>query len=79
MDKGYDANISVGDYLFGWKGDALQKAMDGKCSGDRCAPLKRQTDAQAIACTKSQQAKEDIGDQCELSPTNLLGWHFESG
>ncbi|GAP85307.1 hypothetical protein SAMD00023353_1002180 [Rosellinia necatrix] len=52
-----------GDYLFGWKGDALQKAMDGKCSGDRCAPLKRQTDAQAIACTKSQQAGHDIGDK----------------
>lgn len=54
-----------GDYLFGWQGDALQKAMDGKCSGDRCAPLKRQTDAQAIACTKSQQAGFDIGDKCE--------------
>ncbi|KAJ3552587.1 hypothetical protein NPX13_g11076 [Xylaria arbuscula] len=52
-----------GDYLFGWKGDALQKAMDGKCSGDRCAPLQRQTDAQAIACTKSQQSGENIGDQ----------------
>ncbi len=54
-----------GDYLFGWQGDALQKAMDGHCSGDRCAPLQRQTDAQAIACTKSQQAGQDIGDQCE--------------
>ncbi|KAI1751794.1 hypothetical protein F4782DRAFT_547345 [Xylaria castorea] len=52
-----------GDYLFGWQGDALQKAMDGKCSGDRCAPLKRQTDAQAIACTKSQQSSIDIGDK----------------
>jgi len=51
-----------GDYLFGWKGDALQKAMDGKCSGDRCAPLQRQTDAKAVACTKGQTAREDIGD-----------------
>jgi hypothetical protein len=51
-----------GDYLFGWKGDALQKAMDTKCSGDRCAALQRQTDAQAIACTKSQMSKDDIGD-----------------
>jgi len=50
-----------GDYLFGWKGDALQKAMDTKCSGDRCAALKRQPDADAIACTKSQMAKENIG------------------
>ncbi|KAK3987633.1 hypothetical protein QBC44DRAFT_118494 [Cladorrhinum sp. PSN332] len=52
-----------GDYLFGWKDNALQKAMDTKCSGDRCSALKRQTDAQAIACTKSQMAKEDIGDK----------------
>ncbi|KAI1809962.1 hypothetical protein GGS20DRAFT_590038 [Poronia punctata] len=52
-----------GDYLFGWKGDALQRAMDGKCSGDRCAPLQRQTDAEAIACTKSQQSDTDIGDE----------------
>jgi hypothetical protein len=50
-----------GDYLFGWKGDALQRAMDGKCAGDRCAPLKRQSDADAIACTKQQTAREDIG------------------
>lgn len=50
-----------GDYLFGWQGDALQKAMDTKCSGDRCPALKRQTDAQAIACTKSASAREDIG------------------
>ncbi|KAI0405892.1 hypothetical protein F4802DRAFT_606633 [Xylaria palmicola] len=56
-----------GDYLFGWQDNALQKAMDGKCSGDRCAPLKRQTDAQAIACTKSQQSGHDIGDDKWLS------------
>jgi len=55
-----------GDYLFGWKGDALQKAMDTKCSGDRCAALQRQTDAKAIACTKGQTAREDIGtDVCK--------------
>ncbi|KAL2173781.1 uncharacterized protein P884DRAFT_303211 [Thermothelomyces heterothallicus CBS 202.75] len=51
-----------GDYVFGWKGDALQRAMDNKCAGDRCAPLQRQSDADAIACTKPQSAKEAIGD-----------------
>jgi hypothetical protein len=51
-----------GDYLFGWKGDALQKAMDTKCSGDRCPALQRQDDAKAIACTKAAMVKEDIGE-----------------
>ncbi|KAL2125649.1 hypothetical protein VTJ04DRAFT_2014 [Mycothermus thermophilus] len=51
-----------GDYVFGWQGDALQRAMDTKCAGDRCPALKRQTDAEAIACTKKQFARESIGD-----------------
>jgi hypothetical protein len=50
-----------GDYLFGWKGDALQKAMDNKCSGDNCKPLLRQQDTKAVACTKGQSVPEDIG------------------
>lgn len=56
-----------GDYLFGWKGDALQRAMNGHCANDNCAPLQRQTDQQAIACTKSQEVIEDIGDdECKF-------------
>lgn len=51
-----------GDYLFGWKGDALQKAMDTKCANDNCAALKRQSNDAAIACTKSQTVNEDRGD-----------------
>ena len=60
-----------GDYLFGWRGDALQRAMDGHCANDRCPPLQRQTDAQAIACTKAQSVKESIGDQCAFPPRLL--------
>ena len=74
-----------GDYLFGWKGDALQKAMDNKCSGDACKPLQRQPDKKAIDCTKGQMAKENIGeDVCKyFAPGNcasgqltihLQGW-----
>jgi len=51
-----------GDYLFGWKGDALQKAMDTKCAGDSCRALQRQQEAKAIDCTQNQFAKEEIGD-----------------
>ncbi|KAI0473934.1 hypothetical protein GGR56DRAFT_649711 [Xylariaceae sp. FL0804] len=51
-----------GDYLFGWKGDALQRAMDSHCSLDDCPALTRQTDPEAIACTKPEEAKLDIGD-----------------
>ncbi|KAL1893721.1 hypothetical protein Sste5346_006222 [Sporothrix stenoceras] len=57
-----------GDYLFGWKGDALQKGMDalGKngCTNDVCSTaLKIQSGADAIACTKKSQSGEDVGRQ----------------
>jgi len=50
------------DYLFGWKGDALQRAMDTKCSGGACRALKTQTAAAASKCTNKQYVKEPIGD-----------------
>jgi hypothetical protein len=54
-----------GDYLFGWKGDALQRGMDqlgSKCGSEYCDQvLTIQSGEAAIACRKEQQAKEDIG------------------
>lgn len=54
-----------GDYLFGWKDDALQQAMDnlgGKCASEDCTQvLDIQSGNDAIACTKAQQAEEDVG------------------
>jgi len=50
------------DYLFGWKGDALQRAMDTKCANNNCRALKTQTSAEAAKCSKAQMVKENIGD-----------------
>ncbi|KAH9874836.1 hypothetical protein J1614_004323 [Plenodomus biglobosus] len=59
---GYGAH---GDYLFGWKDDALQRGMDSlgtTCGSEYCDQvLTIQSGAAAIACTKAQQAKEDVG------------------
>ncbi len=49
-----------GDYVFGWKGDSLQRALDKRCSGDTCSVLKTQTADQAMKCTKSSMYKESI-------------------
>ena len=52
------------DYLFGWKDDSLQKAMDAHTYVS--APtLKTQTIAQQNKCTVPDMVKEDI-DSCKL-------------
>ena len=56
-----------GDYVFGWKGDALQKAMDGGCFGPSCAGLKTQAYADANKCKVADYINEEK-DGCELSP-----------
>jgi len=48
-----------GDYVFGWKGTALQKAMDGGCFGPNCAGLKNQAMADANKCSVAQVVKEN--------------------
>ncbi|KAK3312948.1 hypothetical protein B0H66DRAFT_524502 [Apodospora peruviana] len=49
-----------GDYVFGWKGDSLQKALDQRCTGDTCAALKTQTTEEAVKCTKSRDVQEEV-------------------
>jgi hypothetical protein len=51
-----------GDYVFGWKDDALQVAMDSNC--DRCPQLKSQTIAQGNQCGKGVAVHEEV-DGCK--------------
>lgn len=55
------------DYIFGWKGDALQRAMDSNCMFNACEngrPLQSQSVADMNRCTVQSQVKEDL-DGCE--------------
>jgi len=56
-----------GDYVFGWKDNTLQLAMDNGCNLDKdCAKAKitKQQPDVYNACTKKQQAPEEV-DGCE--------------
>lgn len=59
--EGYSTHA---DYVFGWKGDSLQKAMDSTCMFDACGngkPLKSQTVAQMNACS----VKDNVGEKTD--------------
>ena len=66
----YSGAAAHGDYVFGWKGDSLQKAMDSGCNLNRDCPaagLHAQQPAQYNACKKQQQAPEEV-DGCKFHP-----------
>lgn len=63
----YSMNIggaaAHGDYVFGWEGDSLQKAMDNNCNLNTACPkagLTVQQPATYNACKKKQQAPEEV-------------------
>ena len=59
-----------GDYIFGWKDDALQRAMDKPCDYD-CTILKRQSFGEAAKCGQKQKVAENI-DGCKYFSGNVL-------
>ncbi|RYP90725.1 hypothetical protein DL770_003190 [Monosporascus sp. CRB-9-2] len=55
-----DGYSQHGDYVFGWEGDSLQRAMDARCNDTVCSELKTQSSEEAMKCTKPPVVKEDI-------------------
>lgn len=51
------------DYVFGWKDDTLQKAMDtGGCMGASCAGLKQLSIDTAKSCKVKPVVKEEVNN-----------------
>ncbi|KAK3362572.1 hypothetical protein B0T25DRAFT_619642 [Lasiosphaeria hispida] len=68
-----------GDYIFGWKGDALQRGMDATlgsdCVNDICSALKSQSSKDAVNCIKKTQVPNEIvgrGGECKLNPDRFF-------
>ncbi|PMD33886.1 hypothetical protein L207DRAFT_498428 [Hyaloscypha variabilis F] len=51
-----------GDYIFGWKGNVLQTAMESACFGATCKALKTQAFTDANKCAVPVTVKEDVTD-----------------
>lgn len=70
MIPSYSGAAAHGDYVFGWEGNTLQKAMDSGCNLNRDCPaagITAQPADKYNACTKQQQAKEPV-DGCKSAP-----------
>jgi hypothetical protein len=65
-----------GDYVFGWKDDALQKAMDANgCFSATCGGLKTQDIGTANKCVIKKTVQEDTeGCEYSLGGVEWSGW-----
>ncbi|KAK8115862.1 hypothetical protein PG984_012364 [Apiospora sp. TS-2023a] len=61
-----------GDYLFGWKGDALQRGLDARCFGNACTALETQGPAEGMGCTKRQSVTEDVDGWLTELPSMVM-------
>jgi hypothetical protein len=63
-----------GDYVFGWEGDSLQRAMD-QCTDingvpEQCRALTVQSDADINKCTQQPAVNERTEGECTLICAN---------
>jgi hypothetical protein len=68
---GLGGSAAHGDYMFGWQGDSLQKAMDNGCNLNQACPkagLTTLTPAQYNACTVRQFSPEPVNGWLQALP-----------
>ncbi|KAH6612275.1 hypothetical protein B0J18DRAFT_77866 [Chaetomium sp. MPI-SDFR-AT-0129] len=64
-----DGYTQHGDYVFGWKDDSLQRAMDARCFGNVCeGVLETQTVEESVTCTIPQTVVEDVDGWLDRLP-----------
>ena len=64
------------DYMFGWKGDALQRAMNkSECFYDGCGSITKQPMATANKCTVKDMVGEPF-EGCTSFPSYLRLLHL---
>ncbi|KAF1980264.1 hypothetical protein BU23DRAFT_625441 [Bimuria novae-zelandiae CBS 107.79] len=72
------------DYLFGWKGDSLQRALNDSCMFHDCGSpgmqgiLKTQTVEKMNKCSAVQEVQEDIDGRLDELPGQTMGMTFEA-